>query len=157
MIPYCSYLLTLMLALISFSITSNAACSPEGSKFDSRIQYVNYNPGDIVVIKALSKAGLRIVFNSSETIIDFAIGFSQGWEIRVRKNILYIKPQVARVHDDNILLPEEKIWDTNLMVTTNSRMYDFDLQLIDICSGHQSSKNKVGTYRVEFRYPEEEN
>lgn len=141
---------------MSFSVTSNSACSPEGSKFDSRIQYVNYNSGDIVVIKALSKAGLRVVFNSSETIVDFAIGFSKGWEIRARKNILYIKPQVIKVNEDNILLPDEKVWDTNLMVTTNLRMYDFDLQLIDIPSGHQTSKNKVGTYRVEFLYPEEE-
>lgn len=156
MIQHCFYSLTLGLALTLLSISSDAACSPKGSKFDSRIQYVNYNPGDIVVIKALAKTGLRIVFNSNETIVDSAAAFAQGWEITARKNILYIKPKAAKIHDDKIMLPQEKAWDTNLMVTTDLRMYDFDLQFIDIPNGQQTSKNKVGAYRVEFLYPEAE-
>lgn len=133
-----------------------AADLPQGSKFDTRIQYVNYNPGDVVVVRAVAGLGARVVFAPGETILDVASGFTQGWEFSDRRNILYIKPKSIKGEQGMPpMAPEAGKWDTNLMVTTNLRMYDIDLQLMP---GPNSDKAPLSlvAYRVEYRYPAEE-
>ncbi len=145
-----SFLLAL---LFLFSQLSFAAETPHGSSYDNRIQYVNYNDGDVVVVKAVSGLGARIVFSPTENILDVASGFTQGWEFNDRRNILYIKPKTVKAgtgQEAGLLSPTPEQWNTNLMVTTNLRMYDFDLQLLPDTSDKQAS------YRVEFRYPADE-
>ena len=125
---------------------------PKGSKFDNRIQYVNYNSGDVVVVRALSGFGTRIVFAPGEAILDVASGFTQGWEFSDRRNILYIKPKSVIVGQGTPTMPPEAgKWDTNLMVTTNLRMYDIDLLLLP---NDKVQANRVA-YRVEYKYPAE--
>lgn len=138
-----------LLAVVSI----NAAEIPTGSHYDKRIQYVNYNDGNVVVVKAVSGLGARIVFSPTENILDVASGFTQGWEFNDRRNILYIKPKSIKSgsgQDAGLLTPTPEQWNTNLMVTTNLRMYDFDLQLLP------ESTTSQAAYRVEFRYPADE-
>jgi P-type conjugative transfer protein VirB9 len=148
----------IILALIVFSGTTPAADVPQSSKFDNRIQYVNYNPGDVVVVRSVAGIGTRIVFAPNETILDVASGFTQGWEFSDRRNILYIKAKSIKSEQGQpAMAPEPGKWDTNLMVTTNLRMYDLDLQLLPGSnnSGKAPTNQRV-SYRIEFKYPGDE-
>ena len=143
-------LIAIVLGVVS---ATHAADNPVGSRYDGRIQYANYNAGDVVVVRALQGLGARIVFGTDEEILDVASGFTQGWEFSDRRNILYIKPKSIKVgsgQDAAILVPEAGKWDTNLMVTTSRHMYDLDLKLID-----KNAPNPRVAYRIEYRYPEE--
>ena len=151
--------LALMLALC-FSGPIHSADIPQSSRYDKRIQHVNYNDGDVVIIRALPGLGLRIVFAKNENILDIASGFTQGWEFKDRDNILYVKPKSVvsnQGQEQLVFSPEAGDWDTNLMVRTNQRLYDFDLKLLP--GGGNSStppKNQPVAYRVEFHYPADE-
>lgn len=146
----------LFAALVLLAAPVYASKIPQSSKFDNRIQYVNYNSRDVVVVKAIPGLGARIVFDPDEKILDAASGFTKGWEFKDRRNILYIKPRSIKAEHDKFIEPEAGKWNTNLMVTTNVRMYDFDLQLIDNASASLTPNNQKIAYRIEFRYPEEE-
>lgn len=147
---------TIALSLMIAIGGAHAADVPQGSKYDNRIQYVNYNSGDVVVVRAVAGLGARVVFAQGETILDVASGFTQGWEFSDRRNILYIKPKsIVVAQGVPPMPPEAGKWDTNLMVTTNLRMYDIDLHLLPGNNNGKAPTNRVA-YRVEYRYPAEE-
>ncbi len=100
------------------------------SKYDARIQYVHYHEDDVVTVYAYPGLGTQIVFSPGEKTLDIACGFSQGWEIAEKRNVLYLKPKSIKVSDERVLLPEAGKWNTNLLVTTNKRLYAFDLHLM---------------------------
>ena len=77
--------LAIVIACVAATTTAAAADLPRGGRYDSRIQHVNYNPKDVVVLKAVPGIGVRVVFASNERILDVASGFSQGWEVIDRK------------------------------------------------------------------------
>ncbi|WP_108610801.1 P-type conjugative transfer protein VirB9 [Aminobacter sp. MSH1] len=129
---------------------------PSGSRFDPRIQYVNYNPGDVVLVRALPGVGSRIVFAPGEQIVSAASGFTEGWEFKGAGHMLFIKPKSVKLTDAEVLRPEAGKWNTNLMVTTTLRIYDFDLQLLPGSSSEAPAKRQPVAYRVEFRYPGED-
>ena len=144
--------------LLATYTSAMAVNVPQGSPFDNRIQYVNYNAGDVVVIRAVAGIGLRLVFAPNETILDVASGFTQGWEFSDRRNILYIKAKSIKGDENQpAMAPESGKWDTNLMVTTNLRLYDLDLHLLPGSnnSGKAPSHQRL-SYRIEFKYPVEE-
>lgn len=143
-------------ALITAIGNTQAADVPQGSKYDNRIQYVNYNSGDVVVVRAVAGLGARVVFAPGETILDVASGFTQGWEFSDRRNILYIKPKSIKSEQGMpAITPEAGKWDTNLMVTTDVRMYDIDLILLPGNNSGKAPTNRVA-YRVEYKYPADE-
>lgn len=134
---------------------AHAAKNPDRSQYDARIQYVDYNEGDVVVVRTTPGIGTRIVFDPKETISDMATGFSDGWELVNRQNILYLKPRSVKVgagEGEAVMQPIARDWDTNLMVRTDKRLYDFDLRLIS--TKGSSGASKGATYRVQFRYPQ---
>ena len=146
----------IILAFVAAFGTAHAADVPQGSKFDNRIQYVNFNAGDVVVVRAVAGLGARVVFSPGETILDVASGFSQGWEFSDRRNILYIKAKSVKGEQGMPAMPPEAgKWDTNLMVTTNLRMYDIDLHLLPGNNSGKAPLNRVA-YRVEYKYPADE-
>jgi len=125
--------------------------------FDNRIQHVNYNAGDVVVVRTVPGLSTRVVFSPDETILDIASGFTQGWNFMDRQNVLYIKPQSIKGENDQPSMPPEAgKWDTNLLVKTNLRLYDFDLHLLPGSNSGAPATNQRISYRVEFRYPEDE-
>ncbi len=147
--------LTIACALALLTGPALATDVPASSRFDNRIQYVNYNDGDVVLVRALPGLGARVVFAPGEKIIDVASGFSAGWQFKANGNILYLKPQSVKVDDNAYMAPEAGRWNTNLMVTTDQRLYDFDLQLLPGRSDGPPSRDQRIAYRVEFRYPNE--
>lgn len=128
---------------------------PVGSRYDGRIQYVNYNAGDVVLVRTLPGIGSRIVFAPGEHVVNAASGFTEGWEFKATGNTLFIKPRSVK-SSDTVLRPEAGKWNTNLMVTTTLRIYDFDIQLLAGDSSEAPAKSQRVAYRVEFRYPGEE-
>lgn len=141
----------LFILLCSISI-ANAVDVPATSIYDGRIQNINYNEGDVVSIFAQEGLSLRIVFSNDEMVEDIASGFSSGWELIDKKNILYVKPKSVKQRngqEEVVLSPTPKEWNTNLMVRTSKRLYDFDLHLLP------KNTSKQVAYRVEFKYPED--
>ena len=142
----------LLLLSLSFSIPSALALeAPQGSKFDTRIQRINYNENDVVEINAYPGIATQIMFASGEEILDIASGFSEGWEFVNRRNHLYLKPKSVKGKSGTAIEPFSGKWDTNLIVTTNFRVYSFQLML-------HTDKLDTGkiAYRVAFNYPKEE-
>lgn len=76
-----------VLLALGAATAAQAADVPVGSRYDGRIQYVNYNAGDVVIVRALPGLGARIVFAADEEILDVASGFTQGWEFSDRRNM----------------------------------------------------------------------
>lgn len=143
--------------LMILSVRVNALDIPHGSHFDKRIQYVNYNPSDVVVINSLTGRGSRIVFSPEENVLDIASGFTKGWELKYRRNILFLKPKsIPGENGQPPMVPKPVTWNTNLMVTTNLRLYDFDLRLASESNSLNRKGNNAISYRVEFRYPAEQ-
>lgn len=152
--------LTLALAITAaFTATSALALdTPRGSQYDGRIQHVVYNDADVVLIRAAVGLGARVVFAPGEQIQDVGSGFSQGWQFDWYdgENVLYIKPKSVKVNDQSFVSPEPGKWDTNVMVKTNKRLYDFDLQLMKTELTSSAVKNRNVSYRVQFQYPADE-
>lgn len=153
--------LTLALA-ITMAVTATPVLAldvPRGSNYDERIQYVEYNDGDVVLVRAAVGLGARIVLAPGEQIQDVGSGFSQGWQFDWYdgENVLYVKPKSVKVSENQFVAPEAGKWDTNLMIKTNMRLYDFDLELLKTADAAASAvKNKRATYRLQFKYPADE-
>jgi len=130
---------------------------PKGSRYDGRIQYVNYNEQDIVLVRASPTVGTQIVFSKDEQILDIASGFSQGWELFQSRNMLYIKPRAIENGSDTVFNPQVNSWDTNLHVATNKYVYAFDLKLLPTDKDGNITKSRAVAYRIHFKYPQEEN
>lgn len=128
-----------LLAASVLPFAASAAVYPEGTIFDNRIRYVNYNPDDVVVVK--TKLGLTTVIqfepgehlNSPESAL--AIGDKEAWTVAVRENNIIIKPTDA--------FPE-----TNINIITNKRAYAFDLV--------ETKKSEDVSFYVRFTYPKNE-
>ena len=149
--------LAIALALALHSTLTISMDVPQSSKFDSRIQHVDYNAGDVVVIRTVPGISTRVVFSPGETVLDIASGFTQGWNFSDRDNVLYIKPQSIKGENGQPSMPPEAgKWNTNLLVKTNLRLYDFDLHLLPGSNSGAPATNQRISYRVEFRYPEDE-
>ena len=136
-----------------------ASTTPTGSIYDGRIQSVAYQSGQVFIVHTAVGIGTSIVLGADEDVLDMASGFSQAWEIVNKRNIIYIKPKsvaAARVDDGNgtgagglsgvTMPPKPAVWRTNLLITTNKRLYAFDLYV---------GSPMRAAYRVEFSYPEE--
>lgn len=149
--------LSIAIALALHSTTTFAADMPQSSRFDNRIQHVDYNSGDVVIVRTVPGISTRVVFGPGETVLDIASGFTQGWNFSDRDNVLYIKPQSIKGENGQPSMPPEAgKWNTNLLVKTNLRLYDFDLHLLPGSNSGAPATNQRISYRVEFRYPEDE-
>lgn len=124
----------------------NAVQKPTSSKFDKRMQYLAYNGYNVTQINAKVGYVTAINFSQDEVIVDVVIGFNLGWETTDNNNKIFLKP-MAYKYEDMIVEPNSAEWDTNLIVTTNKRIYTFDLKLVD------SDDN---SYLVNFTYPADE-
>ena len=115
--------------------TASALQTPDLSKNDGRIKYVDYRPDDVVPINACEGVITTITFSEGERVENYGSGFSTAWEFATRGNHFYLKPK-------------ETQGTTNLIVMTDKRVYTFDVKY--------SNRRKGVTYRMIFRYPDEE-
>lgn len=140
-----------------FSLSVFAEISPKKWYSDNRIQTVLYDETDVVKVRVIAGIGIRIVFAADERLEDVAAGFTDGWSFDNYKNMLFIKATSVTT-GETVMIPEPRIWDTNLMVTTNKRLYDFDLRLLTPSTKTKSVSNdaywKKIPIRINFTYPE---
>lgn len=125
----------LAFALLSPTL-STAAVYPVKTSFDSRIQYVNYNSEDVVVIRTRLGNATVIQLEKGEHLnapeAALAIGDKEAWTIAVRENNIIIKPI-------------DEFPQTNINIITNKRAYAFDLV--------EAKNSKEVSFFVRFEYP----
>lgn len=145
-----------LLIFVLFVSFSFAAYKPIKSEFDSKITYAAYNANDVVEIKCANGYVSVLEFGKNERVINMATGFSDGWEISDRENLVFIKPKSVStklVHNPDpqannaevemFIDPIPQTWKTNLIVTTTHNFYVFELTL--------DLKNRI--YKTSFSYP----
>ena len=82
-----------------------------------------------------------VELSASETVLDYSVGFSSGWDVSRRDNIFYLRPKNVDV-------------DTNLMVRTETNSYLFELKVVATDWRQlEQAKNAGVNYKVVFRYP----
>lgn len=148
--------LALLCCLLCTSANVVALDMPKSSRFDSRIQHVAYNENDVVEVNSYAGGSTQIVFAPEEEILDIASGFSSGWEFEARRNNLYIKVKSLKGKQDALTKPVPGKWDTDLHITTNLRIYTFQLILNSGEEGSAIAENKKIAYLIKFTYPAEE-
>lgn len=140
-----------LLALFAMGLTLNAFSVdiPRMSKYDDRMQYINYNGNDVTEIRAKDGFVTAISFSDGEEINDIAVGFSGGWDVKDNKNNVYIRPKALQQGENGFFEPKAGEWDTNLLIVTNKYSYAFDLKLV-------SDNKDRSAYFMKFAYPTEE-
>lgn len=123
-------LISCLMLLLAFSTTSYAN--------DNRIKTITYKPNEVVTLHGTHLIATGILFSDAETIISAKVGDALAWLIEASQNTLYVKP----------ILPNS---DTNLLVTTNLRNYQFHLKTS--LSANATSKNTI--YLLKFQYEDE--
>ena len=133
-------------ALLSGSI-AYAASIPNHAHQDSRIQYVDYDPDNVVKIRAKIGHTVTVQLDKSEDAEKgvVAMGDAQAWNMAVKGNNLIFKPTATSPA-------------TNLTVITDKRTYVFDLSLAGCIRGKKKRCVDIQqpTYLLRFHYPTEE-
>jgi P-type conjugative transfer protein VirB9 len=128
---------------------------PRRSAADARIQRVDYNENDVVEIVTAVGTATHIVLAGDENILNMATGFSAGWEVSNSLNSIYLKPKTLgggrNSSGSSVVEPKPEEWNTNLIVTTDKRMYSFQIVLLS-----PENDARKPAFRVVFRYPEDE-
>lgn len=128
--------LTMSGAVLFTGMTSAWALErPSHSSYDRRIQYIDYNPDEVVQINSVAGFVTDLCFASDEVVQSYVTGFSTAWDFAASGNHLFLKPK-------------EEEGSTNLVVVTDKRTYNFQVQLIKAAG--------IATYQLRFRYPQEE-
>lgn len=150
----------LLVCLLASAGGAAALDVPAGSAADGRVKQIAYNEHDVVAIYSYPGIATQVVLGDGEGVLDMATGFSDGWELVSRRNIIYIKPKSLEVQGDastgaSFVEPEPGKWDTNLIVTTDKRTYVFQLFLLASRSGSKKLEyDPRMAFRVQFTYPQ---
>lgn len=148
------FLMVLIFLIGVSSPLANALKVPDGSSYDKRIQIVDYNPNDVIEINTRVGIITQIQLDPSETIKKekAVAGYLDGWEITPEGNSLFIKAvSTQRLDEEGKQVDVHPIpgkWNTNILFSTNRRIYAVDLKL-------RGSRSKTA-YLVKFRYPQDE-
>lgn len=112
------------------------AVTPRPAGGDPRIQFVTYDPFQVVELKGALRRQLTVEFDPGERIENVAIGDSLAWQVTPnrRANLLFLKPMSRRPS-------------TNMTVVTNLRRYNFQLTAT-------AEPVRGQAFSVRFLYPE---
>jgi type IV secretion system protein VirB9 len=134
----------ILTALISASLLlattpSQGALIPRPGSGDPRIYVVDYDPAQVVELRATMGYQTFIEFASDEHIENVAVGDAVGWQITPNRaaNLLFVKPM-------------SEVPTTNMTVVTNYRRYSFELST----RPHAPAGDKSIVYTLRFQYPE---
>jgi type IV secretion system protein VirB9 len=121
--------------IILFAQAAVAQIAPHSGAGDPRFQVVEYQPEQIVLIRAAPGYQVTIQLAADEHIESVAVGDSGAWQVSASKvgDHLFVKSIQAGVS-------------TNMTVITSARLYVFDLQSLGAPSPDMP-------YSVQFRYP----
>jgi type IV secretion system protein VirB9 len=116
--------------------TLGIAHSVKAQSLDARIQYENYSPDKVYVVRSSYGKSALIQLEAGETLDGasnsvFGSGDQKAWNFGIRGNNITFKPL-------------EKDPDTNLILVSNRRTYAFDLKL--------AKEGEPLTYILRFHY-----
>ncbi len=127
----------LLIGLLLLPVTVAPAFAldmPKHSKFDTRITYVRYNSADVVQLNTVVGVATHIMFEEDEYYVDHAFGDSDAYVMSHNGNHVFLKPKALGAN-------------TNLIIVTNKRSYNFRLSLREV--------DRAGaTYQIAFSYPD---
>lgn len=111
-----------------------AAEAPRPGLVDSRIQTVEYDPDQVVLLRGVLGYQLMLEFAPDERLENVSIGDSLAWQVTPNRkaNLLFLKPL-------------ERAATTNMTVVTSQRRYAFDLRV--------APRGVQAPYVVRFEYP----
>lgn len=144
--------LVLALALAWPVLPVFALDTPGHSAADYRIKHTNYNADDVVRLDAVIGIATHIILQPGENYVTHAFGDPQGWEFAHKDNHYFIKPKAENS-------------DTNLVIVTDKRSYNFVLHFIGSYATKDSAGNAVkhsigtpwtlknATLQLAFNYP----
>jgi type IV secretion system protein VirB9 len=126
-------------ALLLAASPSQGALVPRPGSGDPRIYVVDYDPAQVVELRATMGYQTFIEFSPDEHIENVAVGDATGWQITPNRaaNLLFVKPM-------------SEVQTTNMTVVTNYRHYSFELSV----RPHAPSGDKSIVYTLRFQYPE---
>lgn len=118
---------------------SLAALVPHPGSGDPRILVVDYDPTQVVELRATLGYQTYIEFAPGERIENVAVGDATGWQITPNRaaDLLFVKP-----------MTEGPV--TNMTVITNLRRYAFELA----ARPRTATRGKSIAYSLRFQYPE---
>jgi len=96
--------------------TATAAITPQPGPGDPRIQRVEYDAQQVVLLRVALNYALTVEFAPDERIENVSVGNGAVWQVTANKsaNRLFIKPMQSPV-------------DTDMTVVTDTRIYTFEL------------------------------
>ncbi|WP_434779041.1 P-type conjugative transfer protein VirB9 [Neisseria sp. Ec49-e6-T10] len=135
--------LCVLAVLLSCLSMAHADITPSTSSKDARIQYVHYDPDNVVNIRAQVGRTTMIQLEQDERLIGdnaaLGMGDGQAWNLSVKGNNIIFKP-IAQSPN------------TNMIITTNKRTYAFYLSLAR--QVRKGQKPQAPTYILRFSYPD---
>ena len=118
-------------------LTLSAAQLPVPVAAEPRIRLVDYDPDNVVELRAYYGYEIHTVFGEGEVIQDVVLGDTDAWTEHHHGNHLYFKP----VEDDAT---------TNMSVLTNRHSYEFSLAASE---PPKHLKPQQAAFVVAYRYP----
>lgn len=93
-----------------------AEVTPQPGPGDPHLQYVHYDPTEVVALHAANGYAVTVQFSPEERIETVTLGDTSGWAV-----------QVNRRADHLVVKPVSPQYPTNLTVITDQRAYNFTL------------------------------
>lgn len=128
----------IMAAGLLTGASAHAAQSPKPGFADPRIQTLNYDPDNLVLLHGELGFQMMLAFAPDEHIENVSIGDGLAWQITPNKraNLLFLKPLSPGIV-------------TNMTVVTDQRQYAFELDAKKPAPVRRGAR----TYVVRFIYP----
>lgn len=114
--------------------------TPVSGPHDKRVKYIDYVEGEVVKLVGFYGYSTYVKLSPKEKLVTASMGDKDAWKVAAFDNHIFMKPT-------------KKHGETNLIVLTNKRVYNFELT--PRRSTNYRHSNKM-FFQVTFRYPEEE-
>lgn len=124
----------LCVAALLFGSVAHATEIPTPSPQDARIKTVVYEPSNVVRVDGMVGIVTHILLQPGEQYVDHAFGDSAAWWFAVSGNNVFLKPRDQHA-------------DTNLVLITNQRIYNFELRYAE------RTRTADRVYDLRFIYP----
>lgn len=130
----------LTLAALLAATSVQAAQTPQSGPADPRIGRIDYDPWQVVRLRATPGAATQVLFGPGETILHVALGDSAGWEVAAEGQSLFLKPKSPAAAGNMIVTTR---------AATQTRHYTFQL-----ITSRKAAPG--GLYMLRFVYPDDE-
>jgi type IV secretion system protein VirB9 len=130
-------LVSLAAAALATALTAAPALADQptsASKYDGRIRFATYNNADVLTIDTMAGIATHIQLEEGEAYVTHAFGDAAAWSFAMERNHVFLKPKAEKA-------------DTNLVIVTDKRTYNFRLRY------HNKDTDPV-VYQLSFYYPE---